>query len=65
MPAVSNEAVVTRRFRVPSQAEIAGIIAASGNPSLRNLKITLCYSELSRALAEDFLAGMLTIVRAR
>ena len=44
-------------FPVPSQSEIADIIAASGDPSLRNLRITLCYSKLSLALAERFGRG--------
>src|SRR5688572_20934851 len=37
--------------RVPSQTKIAEIIAASANPSLRNLRITACYAELSRVIA--------------
>lgn len=37
--------------RVPSQSEIADIIATPDNPGLRNLRITACYGELSRAIA--------------
>ena len=37
----------------PTSREIAEIIAASANPSLRNLRITACYAELSRALAAN------------
>ncbi len=39
------------RTRVPTQTEIAEIIAASTNPSLRNLRITACYGELSHIIA--------------
>lgn len=46
-----NEATPIGTTRVPSQETIAGIISVSGNPNLRNLKITLCYSELSCAIA--------------
>jgi hypothetical protein len=37
--------------RVPSPAEIAEITSTSANPSLRNLRITSCYSELSSVIA--------------
>jgi hypothetical protein len=50
-PSPSKETVVTGHARIPNRAEIDAIISASANPSLRNLKITLCYGELSRALA--------------
>lgn len=46
-----NEATSIGTTRVPSQETIAGIISISGNPSLRNLRITQCYSELSRSIA--------------
>lgn len=52
-----NETPATSGTPVPSQSEIADIIAASGDPSLRNLRITLCYSKLSLALAERFGRG--------
>lgn len=39
------------RTPVPSPTEIAEIIAASANPSLRNLRITACYGELSHGIA--------------
>jgi hypothetical protein len=37
--------------RVPSQTQIAEIIAASADVSLRNLRITACYGELSHVIA--------------
>ena len=46
-----NEAISIGTARVPSQEMIAGIISVSNHPSLRNLRITQCYGELSRALA--------------
>jgi hypothetical protein len=48
---LSNAAFPSGRTRLPSQAEIAEIVAASANPSLRNLRITACYGELSRVIA--------------
>jgi hypothetical protein len=39
------------RSPLPSQTEIAEIIGASAHPSLRNLRITACYAELSRVIA--------------
>jgi hypothetical protein len=46
-----DEPISTATGRVPSQDTIAEIIADSSNPSLRNLRITQCYSELSRTIA--------------
>jgi hypothetical protein len=51
MPAHSHESSAFLTERVPAQSEIAEIIALPGNPGLRNLRITACYGELSRALA--------------
>lgn len=48
---LTNEGLFSSPARIPSQAEIAEIIAASSKPSLRNLRITACYGELSRAIA--------------
>ncbi|HEY7217800.1 MAG TPA: hypothetical protein VH985_05350, partial [Candidatus Binatia bacterium] len=38
-------------INAPSQQEIASIIALDGEPVIRNLKITQCYHDLSRAIA--------------
>jgi hypothetical protein len=46
-----NAALPSGQTRIPPQSEIAEIIAASANPSLRNLRITACYGELSRVIA--------------
>jgi hypothetical protein len=46
-----NAALPSGRAFPPSQSEITEIIAASANPSLRNLRITACYAELSRVIA--------------
>src|SRR5688572_14850067 len=45
-----TEASASPGSGVPTHSEIAEIIAAS-DPGLRNLRITLCYGELSRALS--------------
>jgi hypothetical protein len=50
MPADSHESSAFPQPRLPSQSEIAAIIATA-DPSLRNLRITACYGELSRAIA--------------
>lgn len=52
MAAPPDDTSASAPARVPPPSEIADIIAMSGAPSLRNLRITACYGELSRAMAD-------------